>query len=217
MLAYGCKQGSDRYTRGIGIYPGDPAENFSPDLKSDNQNYRNIARLRPARHSSSYDYNLTAQLVTDGIIINEMPDHISVSTNLGTLKKNEREWLFDGKSDSRMRITSGTDIWLQLDMSPDAPEITKMMLSGGVTFDDKKTKSWQFICYGSNDGKTWEEIGMARGRGLPGEERPNPFARFRPPQPAGRAARPSGQGGQRPGGTGSRSSAIDSTETLIHF
>jgi hypothetical protein len=35
---------------------------------TDNEKYRNPARLRPAWNSSSYDYNLTDQLVTDGII-----------------------------------------------------------------------------------------------------------------------------------------------------
>lgn len=189
-MLHSCKQSTDRYTRGIGIYPGNPSENFAPSLVPDNQNYRNIARLRPAWHSSSYDYNLTAQLVTDGIITIEMPYFISVSSDKGFLKKNEREWFFDGKSDSRYRMT-GTDIWLQLDMRPDAPEITRMYLAGGVTYDEKKPKGWQFICYGSNDGETWEQIGMIKGKGLPGEERPNPFARMGLLRPAGAAARPS--------------------------
>jgi hypothetical protein len=67
-LLSGCSQKVDNFTRGVGIYPGDPAEDFSPALVTDNENYRNLARLRPAWNSSSYDYNLTAQLVTDGII-----------------------------------------------------------------------------------------------------------------------------------------------------
>src|SRR5271166_2286464 len=52
------------YTRGIGIYPGAPSENFCPELVIDGSTYRNLALLRPAYHSSSYVYNLTAQLVT---------------------------------------------------------------------------------------------------------------------------------------------------------
>ena len=56
---------SDYYTRGIGQYPGSPAEDFSPHLRPDYDTYRNIAKLRTAYHSSSYDYNLTAQLITD--------------------------------------------------------------------------------------------------------------------------------------------------------
>ena len=43
---------SDYYTRGIGQYPGDPKEDFSPDLKPD-QTYRNLELLRSAFNSSS--------------------------------------------------------------------------------------------------------------------------------------------------------------------
>src|SRR5690348_2169250 len=69
------------YTRGIGVYPGNPAEDFSPSLEIDNSTYRNIALLRPAYHSSSYDYNLTAQLVTDGIKETRLPNWIGVSVS----------------------------------------------------------------------------------------------------------------------------------------
>jgi hypothetical protein len=73
-----------------------------------------------------------------------------------------------------------------------------MTLAGGVTYDEKKPKGWQITCFGSADGETWEELGKVKGPGLVGEERPNFFARMRPPRPAGGAARPSGQ---RPGGS----------------
>ena len=55
------------YTRGVGVYPGDPKDYSGPSMVVDETNYRNLALHRPAYHSSSYDYNLTAQLVTDGI------------------------------------------------------------------------------------------------------------------------------------------------------
>jgi hypothetical protein len=84
------------YTRGIGMYPGDPAQNFSPELVIDNSTYRNLALLQPAYHSSSYDYNLTAQLVTDGIKDAHLPTWVGVSVDrLGTLPKTEREMLLD--------------------------------------------------------------------------------------------------------------------------
>lgn len=44
---------SDYYTRGIGSYPGDPGEDFSPSLRPDYSTYRNIALLRSAYNSSS--------------------------------------------------------------------------------------------------------------------------------------------------------------------
>ena len=113
----GCNQKSDKYTRGVGIYPGDPKEDFSPRLVTVINKYRNLARLRPAFHSSSYDYNLTAQLVTDGLIIHEMPDYISLSTNQGELPKNEREWLLDNNSVTEVDL-SGKDIWIQLGINP---------------------------------------------------------------------------------------------------
>lgn len=58
---------SQNFTRGIGVYPGNPNEYRGPVVHIDDTNYRNLALHRPAYHSSSYDYNLTAQLITDGI------------------------------------------------------------------------------------------------------------------------------------------------------
>jgi len=61
-----------------------------------------------AYHSSGYDYNLTAQLFTDG-----------------------------------------------------------MILDGSLTYDEKKSDSWQFVCSGSNDGVTWDELGNVSCRYFP--------------------------------------------------
>src|SRR5271154_4149772 len=80
------------FTRGIGVYPGDPKEYAGPSLAPDPNTYRNLALHRPAYHSSSYDYNLTAQLVTDGIKDTKMPRYVAVETSQqGTLPKAERE------------------------------------------------------------------------------------------------------------------------------
>ena len=82
LLLWGCGgtnpttesfERSDYYTRGIGQYPGDPKEDFSPSLAPDPSTYRNIARLRSAFASSSHDYNLVAQLATDGIVTDKQP------------------------------------------------------------------------------------------------------------------------------------------------
>ena len=56
---------AQNYTRGVGVYPGDPREYTGPALLADTNSYRNLALHRPAYQSSAYDYNLTAQLVTD--------------------------------------------------------------------------------------------------------------------------------------------------------
>ena len=80
---------------GIGKYPGAPGENFAPELVTDNS-YRNIALRRMAYASSSHDYNLTAQLVTDGIVQTTQPPYLTASTNSGVLPRREREWAIDG-------------------------------------------------------------------------------------------------------------------------
>src|ERR1039458_3211970 len=58
---------AQEFTRGVGVYPGDPKQNWSPTLQPASDAYRNLALHRPAYHSSSYDFNLTAQLITDGV------------------------------------------------------------------------------------------------------------------------------------------------------
>ena len=35
------------FTRGVGVYPGDPKEVFSPSMKVDSVHYRNLALFRP--------------------------------------------------------------------------------------------------------------------------------------------------------------------------
>jgi hypothetical protein len=85
------------FTRGVGVYPGDPKEYTGPAMQLDTTSYRNLALRRAAYHSSSYDYNLTAQLVTDGIKETKVPRWVATSTSeQGTLPKHQREWLLDG-------------------------------------------------------------------------------------------------------------------------
>ena len=63
ILAASCSQ-TGTYTRGIGVYPGNPDEYSGPEAVTGNAEYRNLALKRAAWHSSSYDYNLPAQLAT---------------------------------------------------------------------------------------------------------------------------------------------------------
>ena len=89
-----CSQGNEGYNRGIGIYPGNPDEDFSPVLSTDKQ-YRNIALNRAVYSSSSYDYCLTGQLTTDGIVENTLPKYMAVESSAKASPKREREWLTD--------------------------------------------------------------------------------------------------------------------------
>ena len=72
---------AQQYTRGVGLYPGNPKDYFGPAMRLDAATYRNLALHRPAYHSSSYDYNLTAQLVTDGIKDTRLPRWVATATS----------------------------------------------------------------------------------------------------------------------------------------
>src|SRR4029077_6527022 len=79
-------------TRGVGVYPGDPRAYNGALLVPETQTYRNLALHRPAYASSSYDYNLTAQLVTDGIHETRLPRWVSTaSSEGGVLSRKDRE------------------------------------------------------------------------------------------------------------------------------
>ncbi len=83
---------AQQYTRGIGVYPGDPQQYFGPSSRIDAATYRNLALHRPAWHSSSYDFNATAQLITDGIKATTLPRTVVLSTSeKGVLPKIGRE------------------------------------------------------------------------------------------------------------------------------
>ena len=159
---------SDYYTRGIGQYPGNPAEDFSPELIPDNK-YRNIALLRAAYQSSSHDYNLVAQLVTDGIITDEQPKYLELSTPDGNKPRREREWMIDQGPYSR-NVTVGDDTYFLYELKNYSKKAEKVYIRGNVAYDASKAKSgYEFVCQGSNDGKSWDELAKVSGKGLPGK------------------------------------------------
>jgi hypothetical protein len=121
---------SDKYTRGVGIYPGNPDEDYAPVLVSDASNYRNIAMFRPAYHSSSYDYNLTAQLVTDGIRETRLPRWLVTSlSTTGVTNKIDRELLVDHNSFSNVNLR-GPEGWVQFELAGgDAPLLLDRIVS----------------------------------------------------------------------------------------
>jgi hypothetical protein len=152
---------AQEYTRGIGVYPGDPREAFAPSLRVDDT-YRNLALRRPAWQSSSYDYNLTSQLVTDGIRETRAPWWISTSTsNAAALSKSERETMFDDNWVTTVALT-GRAPWVQLQFGgTDAlPEIDRVDVD--VSGADRKAPSaWTGTLSGSDDGQNWREYASA--------------------------------------------------------
>ena len=160
---------SDYYTRGIGQYPGNPEEDFSPSLAPDHSTYRNIALLRSAFASSCHDYNLVAQLATDGLVSDKQPQYLNLSTPEGDVPRREREWMIDEGPYSRNTFTGG-DTYFQFTLANYSKAAGKLSLVGTVVYDDKVSKGgYEIICQGSNDGQNWTDIGKLSGSGLPGK------------------------------------------------
>lgn len=150
------------YTRGIGIYPGAPNENFSPDLVPDTTTYRNVALLRPAYHSSSHDYNLTAQLVTDGIKDTRLPNWIVVSNPVrGPLPKAEREVIVDHAPMNTFELRGArASIEIEVAGGDSVPEVDRMQLFV-VAPPKTPAESLKFTVWVSADGRAWEPAGTA--------------------------------------------------------
>jgi len=151
------------YTAGVGIYPGEPSENFDPILIPDTTGtYRNLALLRPAFHSSSYDYNLTAQLVTDGIKSSGLPQWVVVSEGTrGPLPKTERETVLDHAPMNTLEVLGGTaQVDIQVAGGGSAPEVDRIQLFV-VSPLQASASSLRFTISTSEDGRTWHEAGNA--------------------------------------------------------
>jgi hypothetical protein len=172
-------------TRGVGIYPGDPNEDYSPLIAPDDATYRNLALHRPAYHSSSYDYNLTAQLIADGIKQETLPRWLVTTTSQsGEINKIEREFMLDGNPMSAVELDA-PKAWVQFEFAGgEAPfEFDRIEVearvraqkaardSGMAGGSQSKTPAkaefiqgdWIIIVEGSDGGESWTELGRARG------------------------------------------------------
>ncbi|SPF38896.1 fragment of glycoside hydrolase family 2 protein [Candidatus Sulfopaludibacter sp. SbA4] len=138
------------YTRGVGVYPGDPTQSFAPSMAADATTYRNLALHRPAWHSSAYDYNLTAQLVTDGIKDTVLPRWLATSTsNGGVLKRHERELALDHNVVSTVNV-SGSPAWIQFEFAGgDGPlEVDRVDVLASVRPNPEQDVGWTCIVSG---------------------------------------------------------------------
>jgi hypothetical protein len=165
-----CVAAAQEYTRGIGVYPGDPKEDFGPTLIRDGSTYRNLALHRPAYHSSSYDYNLTAQLITDGIKETALPRWLVAATSEGgVLTKARRELFMDDFDTSTVKL-QGAKGWLEfgLEGGDGALEVDRIDVVAHVESSQQQPAGWICIVSGSNDRQTWKELGRAAGTDRPG-------------------------------------------------
>ena len=151
IISFGCSQKSDKYNLGIGVYPGNPDENSAPVMVQDDS-YRNIALHRASYASSSYDYNLTAQLVTDGIIASDMPKFMKVSTSGGSVPRREREWLVDRGDYTSMKL-DGTHVEILFELENGWTEkVDHVKMLGYVSYlEEEATGGYCIQFEGSDD------------------------------------------------------------------
>ena len=170
---------AQEYTRGVGVYPGDRMEDFSPSMKIDSTNYRNIALHRPSYQSSCYNYNFTAQLITDGIKESQLPGWIVTTTSTdGIVKRNERETVLDRHMATRKTL-EGSAAWLQIEMAGNSviPDLDSMNVSGSLLVDSLRVQHWNISISGSQDGSQWKELGTTGGNRFPGDTLHRPVAK----------------------------------------
>ncbi len=152
------------FTRGVGMYPGAPEEFFGPELVPDTSgSYRNLALLRPAFASSSYDYNLTAQLVTDGIVDTRMPEWITTVVNGEVLPKHEREILTSHGPEAILELPgSDPSVELHLGGGTELPEVDRLVLFV-ILPQNVDRSSVTFTASVSDDGHVWKKAGTGAG------------------------------------------------------
>ena len=151
------------FTRGVGIYPGARGDVFSPTMRVDATTYRNLALRRAAKHSSSYDYNLTAQLVTDGIKDTRMPRWVAVSTSVdGALTKPDREIVLDHFPPVGLRLEGAkVSVVVEVGGGEAAPTVDRMRVFAALP-EYVAEKDLRFSVAVSDDGRVWEEVGSAK-------------------------------------------------------
>jgi hypothetical protein len=171
-LVIGLPSFAQNNNLGVGNYPGNPKENFSPSIKIDKANYKNIALLRPVYGSSSYDFCLTPQLLTDGIIETKMPGWIVSSSSNEIYPRSGREVFLDRNVSSRKEF-EGKSLWIQIEQARNSilPLVNGFKFSGNLSTDTliAEVKPWTIIVSGSNDGKDWKQLGMLTGNKLLGD------------------------------------------------
>ncbi|HPR32758.1 MAG TPA: discoidin domain-containing protein [Prolixibacteraceae bacterium] len=137
--------------------------------------HRNIALNRPAEHSSSWNYNLTAQLLTDGIIDPYPPLWIKTeNSRQGLTPKEEREYPFDRHPMTGTRL-DGRKSWIKLESNLLAGIgiIDSLSISGSLTYDETKPKGWKIILSASERGIHFEPLIELSGIDYPGNNSPD--------------------------------------------
>ena len=129
----------------------------------------NLALNKAAYASSSYDYNLTAQLVTDGIVETGEPAWLKVSTIAGELPRREKEWTVDAGPYSNNQL-QGSENFLEYVWSGQRFSAGCVRIRGYVVYQ-KPSSGWSITCEAGDSGAEMRIVGMVGDRKLPGTRR----------------------------------------------
>jgi hypothetical protein len=164
-----CSWAQQQYTRGIGVYPGDPSEYAGPTFVIDGS-YRNLALHRPAYQSSAYDYNLTAQLITDGIREqascrsgSSLPPAAAAFSRSSSAKSSSTATSLH-RSTSRAIIPGSNST---SKAAGDPPELDRIDLWMRRMNGPLPATGWTYIVSGSDDHSHWTEVGRSTGTDWP--------------------------------------------------
>lgn len=152
--------------RPIGQYPGNPGEYFGPKLVQDNS-FRDFALHRTVYQSSSWDFNLTAQLLTDGIIDEQAPAWLNVTTPEGPLPPHKREACIDG-NEWTSNIVLGSDTWLQYDWEDMSIDVDEVEMVCSMAYREDAPRGFKIRLLTSTNGKKWRVADEWTGDSLPG-------------------------------------------------
>lgn len=153
-------------SRGIGIYPGNPFEYFGPQFVIDTT-YRNLALHRAVYQSTAYDNNLTAQLLTDGVITTQQPSYLEVLANGKPLVAGDREKTIN-ESEWSSIVVDGSEATLAYTWNNMELEADEVELEGFVAYDQQVPfESFALFCETSFGQKKPHKVSV-KGTSLPG-------------------------------------------------
>lgn len=156
-------------TRGIGVYPGSLDEFAGLKLIVDNS-YHNLALMHTTFSSGSEDYNLTAQLATDGIVSAALPPSVKVTVNGDVLLLRDQCKSFDGNIHSD-NVINGEKGYIQYDWRGMKVNTGRLSLDAvAVYYPGKAGKGYKISVLASSNGKQWHVIGGVSSFKMPGVE-----------------------------------------------
>ena len=172
----GALADSVSYTRGVGVYPGAPADYTGPaQTRPDKHQVRNLALLRPVRASSSYDLNLTGHLVADGIVEEEQPCFLEVSTQDGPFARNSRDILIDGNPSSSVMVPNGEDAFLQMLLRNGSFSAERFSLLGTALSHSSDASAYRIVFEKCDESGQWTPFAESQGS-LKGASTPLSFS-----------------------------------------